>query len=95
MYFLNFNHSLKKNYKFSKVVSCKWHGGIVVITTAQLHSSKSGLVGLNQALGVMEIHDGEYLRQWSRLEIRLNAFPQSTIPQKNFIIVIIIIIIVL
>ena len=43
MYFLNFNHSLKKNCKFSKVVSCKKRGGIAAITTAQLHSSKSGL----------------------------------------------------
>ena len=31
--------------------------------------------------------------QWSRLEIRLNAFRWSTIPQKQFIIIIIIIII--
>ena len=36
-----------------------------------------------------EIHDGEDLWQSSRLEIRLNAFHRSTIPQKRFIITII------
>ena len=36
-----------------------------------------------------EIRDGEDLRQWSQLEIRLNAFRRSTIPQKQFIIIII------
>ena len=34
--------------------------------------------------------DGEDLWQWSLLEIRLNFFHQSTIPQKQFIIIIII-----
>ena len=32
-----------------------------------------------------EIRDGEYLRQWYRLEIRLNTFRQSTISQKKTI----------
>ena len=66
------------------------------ITTAQLHSTKPELrfcVGSNPACGVSEICDGEDLWQWSRLEIRLNAFRRSTIPQKQFIIIIIIIII--
>ena len=44
--------------------------------------------------GVSEIRDGEDLWQWFRLEIRLNAFRRSTIPQKQFIIIIIIIIII-
>ena len=35
---------------------------------------------------VLEIHDGEDLWRWSRLEIRLNAFRWSTIPPKQFII---------
>ena len=35
--------------------------------------------------------DGEDLRKWSRLEIRLIAFRRSTIPQKQFIIFIFII----
>ena len=39
--------------------------------------------------GVSEIHDGEDLWQWSRLEIRLNTFRRSTIPQKQFIVIII------
>ena len=49
--------------------------------------------GSNPACSVSEIRNGEDLWQWSRLEIRLNTFRQSTIPQKQFIIVIIIIII--
>ena len=55
-----------------------WRCGAVVITTAQLHSTKPEL-------------DGEDLWQWSRLEIRLNTFRRSTIPQKQFIIIIFII----
>ena len=36
---------------------------------------------------VLDIYDGEDLWQWSRLEIRLNAFRRATIPQKQFIII--------
>ena len=54
-----------------------WRRGAVVFTTAQLHSSKPG---------VLEIRDGEDLWQWSPLEIWLNAFSRWTIPQKQFII---------
>ena len=60
--------------------------GVFFITTPQLHSSESGLrfcAGSNPARRVSEIHDGEDLWQWSRMEIRLNAFRRSTIPQKN------------
>ena len=38
--------------------------GVVVITTAQLHSTKSELrfcTGSNPACGMLEIHDGEDL----------------------------------
>ena len=69
-----------------------WLCGVVVITTAQFHSTKSELsfcTGSNLACGVLQVHDGEDLWQWSQLEIRLNAFFQSTIPQKQFIIIII------
>ena len=69
-----------------------WRRGVVVITTAQLYSTKPVLrfcAGSNPARGVLEIRDGEDLWQWSRLEIRLNAFRRSTIPQKQFIIIII------
>ena len=65
--------------------------GVVVVTTAQLHSTKPGLrfcTGSNPARGVSEIRDGENLWQWSQLEIRLNTFRRSTIPQKQFIIII-------
>ena len=41
--------------------------------------------------GVSEIRDSEDLWQWSRLEVKLNAFRRSTIPQKQFIIIIVII----
>ena len=57
----------------------------MVITTAQLHSSKPELrfsAGSNQARGVSEIRDSQDLWQWSRLEIRLNAFRRLTMPQK-------------
>ena len=68
-------------------------GNLLVITTAQLHSTEPELrfwAGSNPARSVSEIRDGEDLWQWSRLEIRLNTFRRSTIPQKQFIIIIII-----
>ena len=67
--------------------------GVVVITTAQLHSTKSEVrfcAGSNPARGVLEIRVSEDIWQWSRLEIKLNAFHRSTIPQKQFISIIII-----
>ena len=42
----------------------KWRHGVVVITTAQLHSTKAELrfcTGSNPARGVLEIRDGEDL----------------------------------
>ena len=68
-----------------------WHRGVLVMTTAQLHSTKPELrfwAGSNPARGVLEIRDGEDLWQWSRLERRLNAFRRSTISQKQLIIII-------
>ena len=70
-------------------------GSILVVSTAQLHSTKPELkfcAGSNPARGVSEIRDGEDLWRRSRLEIKLNAFRRSTIPQKQFIIIFIIII---
>ena len=61
-----------------------WRSGVVVITTAQLHSMKPELrfcTGSNPVPGLLEIRDGEDFCQWSRLEIRLNAFCRSTILQ--------------
>ena len=69
-----------------------WRRGVVVITTAQLHSTKPELrfcAGSNPDRGVSEIRDGEDLWQWSLLEIRLNVFRRSTIPQIQIIIIII------
>ena len=68
-----------------------WRRGVVVITTAQLHSTELELrfcAGSSPARGVPEIRDGENLWQWSRLEIRLNTFRRSTTPQKQLIIII-------
>ena len=67
-----------------------WRRGVViavVINIAQLQSTKTTL-RLYPARGMSEIRDGEDLWQWSRLEIRLNAFRRSTIPQKQFILII-------
>ena len=50
--------------------------------------------GSSPARGVLEISDSEDLWIWSQLEIRLNAIRRSTIPQKQFIIIIANIIIV-
>ena len=64
---------------------------VVVITTAQLHSNKPELrfcAGSNPAHGVSQIGDGKDLWQWSRLETRLNTWCRSTVPQKQFIIII-------
>ena len=61
---------------------------VVVITTAQVHSINPEprfCAGSNHAPGVSEIQDGEDLWQWFRLEIRVNTFRRSTIPQKIFI----------
>ena len=72
-------------------------GSVVAITTVQLHSTKPELrfcASSNPARSVSEIRNGENLWQWSRLEIRLNLFRLSTIPQKQFVIIIIIIIII-
>ena len=57
-----------------------------VIAAAKLHSAKSELrfcTGSNPVRGVLEIHVGEDLRQWPRLDMRLNSFHWSTIPQNN------------
>ena len=48
-------------------------------------------LSLNSACGVSQIRDGADLWQCSRLEIRLITLRRSTIPHKQFIIIIIII----
>ena len=55
---------------------------VVVITTAQLHSTEPELrfcAGSNLPHNMSEIQDGEDLSKWSQLEIRLNALCQSII----------------
>ena len=74
-----------------RVISVSRCRGVVVITNAQLHATKFELKlcrGSNPSPGVSEIWDGEDLWQWPWLEIKLNAFHRSTIPQKQFIIII-------
>ena len=58
----------------------------MIITTAQVHSTKPELRS--------RIRDGEDLLDWSRLEIRLDTFRWSTIPQKQLTIIITIIIVI-
>ena len=63
-----------------------WRHGVVVITAAELDSTKPELrfcAGSSPARGVSEIRDGEDLRQLSQLEIRLNAFRRSLNHKKN------------
>ena len=75
-----------------------WRSGAKVIATAQLHLTKPELrlcSGSNPARSVSGFCDSEDLWQWSWLEIRLNTFRWSTIPQKQFIIIFIIIIIII
>ena len=67
-----------------------WRHSVVVITTAQLYSTKSELrfcTESNPAHGVSKIRSGEDIWQWLRPEIKLNAFRRSTIPRKQFIII--------
>ena len=61
--------------------------GVVVITTAQLNSTKPELrfcADSNRACSMLEVQDDEDLWQWLQLEIRLNTFRWLTIPQKQF-----------
>ena len=61
-----------------------WRRVTVVVTTPQLHWTKPELrfcAGSNPTRGVSEIRGGEDLWQWSLLEIKLNAFRRSTMPQ--------------
>ena len=87
---------VSKLYLYVKrcLVSYLWRPGIVDITTAQLHSTKSELkfcAGSNSAGSVSEIRDGKNLWQWSLLEIGINFFRWLTIPQKQFILLLLII----
>ena len=85
--FLIFYHDQWYFGKEPFIKPCLFHwgyNGVVVITTAQLHSPKSKLgfrTGSNYPRSVSGIHDGEDLWRWSQLEIRLNAFRWSTITQ--------------
>ena len=65
-----------------------WRRGGVIITMQKIISTKPELrfcAGSNPARGVSEIRDGKDIWQWSRVEIKPNAFRRSTIPQKKTI----------
>ena len=62
----------------------KWCHGVVVITTPQLHSSMAELRFQSQNVAHLTRED---LWQWYPLEIRLNTFRRSTIPQKQIMVV--------
>ena len=90
-YNFSYNNSYRTWYK------TLWRG-VVVITTAQLPLTNPELKFCrcsNPAYDVSEICDGENLLEWSQLEVRLNTFRQSAIPQKQVIIIIIISIIII
>ena len=81
----------KKSFlkKHKKYFGLRCRHGVVVITTAQLHSKNPEFgfcTGSNPACSKSEIQDGRNLCQWSRLEIWLDTFRWLTIPQKQFII---------
>ena len=63
--YFNFNFLANKHSCVTKnLAQKKWRRGVVVITTAQLHSTKPELrfcAGSNPACGVSEIRDGEDL----------------------------------
>ena len=72
------------SYRRNSAENEKWCCGVVVITTAQLHSTKLEFkfcASSNPARGVWEIRDAEDLWEWSHLEISLNVFRWSTIPK--------------
>ena len=71
------------------VVAITCRCSVFVITTTQLHLTESELrfrTGSNPACSVREIHGGEDLWKWSWLEITLNVFCRSPIPQKQFVV---------
>ena len=75
---------MRKNY-FSKTIYPIYHG-VVVITTAKLHSTKSKLrfcAGSNPGHGMSEICNGKNIWQLPWLDIRLNAFPAKTITSSS------------
>ena len=75
-----------------RVICSQWCRGVVVITPLhnfiQQNLNSRFCTGLNPACSVSGICDGEDLSHGSRLEIRLNFFCRSTIPQNQFIIII-------
>ena len=91
--------SVGKLHSFEHI---RWYSGtkadqhsscsVVIVNTARLHPRKPELkfyAGSSPTCGVSKIRRSEDLPQWSRLEIQLNTFHRSKIPQKQFLIIII------
>ena len=77
--------------KFTFLKYTLWRRGVVAVTTAQLHSTNPEFrfcTGSNICSRCVEDSRwwGSLIMTW--LEIRLNAFRRSTIPQKQFIMII-------
>ena len=86
-------HCLKKTV----VYFLRWRRGVVIITTALLHLKilNAGFAQVQILLSTCRRCDGENLWQWSQMEIRLNVICQSTILQKQFIIILVLMVIII
>ena len=76
---------------FSNILVIIMHNSVVVITTAYIHLTKPVLkfcTCSNPTCGVLEVCSGENLWQWSRLKIKLKPFRWSTVPKKQFAIIV-------
>ena len=87
LFFNNGNDWIASTVAFPESpLGLKWHHGVMIITTTQLHLTKAEFrfcTGSNPACDMLDIPNGEDLWQWSQLEIRLNAFHRSTILQNS------------
>ena len=75
-----------------RVICSQWCCGVVVITPLhnfiQQNLNSRFCTRLNPACSVSEVCNGKDLSHGSQLEIRLDFFHQSTIPQNRLIIII-------
>ena len=71
-----------------RLLLAPWCSGCLYAQLFQKNSELRFCAGSNLASLVLRICSNEDIWEWSRLEIRLNVFRRSTIPQKQFIIII-------
>ena len=74
---------------FQQILS--WYRGVVVITTTELHLTRTELfcTGSNLTCSKLDVIDGGNLPQWPQMEIRYNPFRWSTTLLKQIIAIII------